>query len=509
MRPVNHAAALALSVFLGAACRTSSPTTKDAGPTPAADLAPGLRPATDLAPGLRPATDLAPGLRPATDLGARIDAFVAGFGAVWGAAHAAHGIIAVARGGDVVFSRAYGMAASLDTRFAIGSVTKPLTAACVLRLADQGKLSLDDRVRKWLPELSMADADRLTLRHLVTHTSGIKSYTDDPVLMRDRTKPRTPNDVVARLRASPLAFPPGAQFAYSNSNYYLLGLVVERATGEPYEAALGHQVLSPAQMTRTTMTGPREDDADGFTVDADERLVPVKAPHPGLTFAASGLRSTARDLLQLDRALAGDLLSDRARNEMETPHKGSYGCGWECWREAGVEITSHEGAIDGFSAFFARAPEPHVAVVVLLATDAFSGDRLTAATIGEPVLAMAIGERAVPPPRETPPVQADPAQARTLTGTYTLERVDAAPDAEPLRARAVPAPPRLVVSLDGERVFLAPEGEPKVRLFASADGALFPKQLGVRITASDDDHVTLDRFGRKMHYVRVARSSGR
>jgi CubicO group peptidase (beta-lactamase class C family) len=436
------------------------------------------------------------------DLGGRVDAFVRGFGATWGEAHAAHGLVAVAKGGEIVFSHAYGMSAGLDTRFAIGSVTKTLTAALFMRLVDEKKMTLDDRAKRWLPELAMPDAERLTLRQLATHTSGLASYTDDADLMHDRTAARTHEEVLARVRAKALLFAPGARFAYSNSNYYLLGLALERAAGEPYEAALGRRLLAPAGMTRTTLTGPREDEADGRTIDADERLVPIAPPHPGLTFAASGLRSTARDLLRFDRALASGLLSDGARLEMETPHKGAYGCGWECWRDAGVEVTSHEGAVDGFSAFFARAADAKVAVVVLLATDAFAGDRLTAATIGEPILAMALRDRAVPPPLETPPVPLDPARARAVAGPWTLDHVEPAKEPEPIRARDVPAPPRLAMTYDGARLMMSPDGEPEVRLFAAEDGSLFPKQLGVRVTSGEDGGLVLDRYGRKMVYRR-------
>src|SRR5262249_50036416 len=126
------------------------------------------------------------------------------------------------------------------------------------------------------------------------------------------------------------------------------------------------------------------------------------------------------------------------------------------------------------------------------------------ATIGEPVLAMALSGRAVPPPRETPPVPIDPARAREVSGAYVLERVEPAKEAEPLRAREGPAPPRLGLAWAGERLALAPERGAAVRLFAAEDGAFFPKQLGVRVSF-DEGRLTLDRFGRKMVYRRADR----
>ncbi len=437
-------------------------------------------------------------------LAEQIDAFVSGFGVAWGDAHAAHGFVAVTRDGAIVFAKAYGTRAGLDTRFAIGSVTKTLTAACILRLVDKGKLSLSEPVTKFLPAYRVSGADKLTLRHLATHTSGIPSYTDEPDLMSARSERRESASILARISARPLAFPPGSHFAYSNSNYYLLGLVIERIAGEPYEAALRHLVLEPARMTRTTLTAPRDDDeAPGRTVDDDDRLVPARSVEPAFTFAASGARSTARDLFAFDRALLGPLLSEASRIEMATPHKGEYGCGWDAWREAGYEIVSHEGGIDGYSSFFGRAPGAGVAVAVLLATDAFSGDRLEAGAIGEPILAMTLTRRAVAPPKETAVSDQNPTGTAAFAGDYLLQRSTPG-KVEPKRAREVPSPPRLSVASASGRLFMSPEKEPRVRLYPASDGSFFPKQIGVKVSFSGSE-LALTRFGREMVYRRIAR----
>jgi CubicO group peptidase (beta-lactamase class C family) len=445
------------------------------------------------------ATDAAP------TLGQRLDTFVSGFGATWGDGHAAHGLVAVARDGGVVFVHAYGMFADLDTRFAIGSITKTITAAAVLRLVDAKKIALADPLAKLVPDLGAPWAGRVTIEQLLSHTSGIPSYTDDEDLMQARGTPRAPLEVARRIANKPLTSAPGARFSYSSSNYYLLGLVLERATGKTYEAALEDLVLAPAGMTSTTMTAPADaTDAAGRTLGDDDRLRPTMRPHWGLTYAASGLRSTARDLFAFDRALAGGaLLSEAAGAQARTPRRGGYACGWECWREAGHALTSHEGAVDGFSAFFGRAEEARVAVVVLLATDAFAGDRVDAGAIGEPVLVMAVSDRVVPPPIETPEAPFDETRARDAAGDWTLARVRSGAT-QPQRASEVPSPPALRVVLENGRLFLAPTAEPRMRLFFAADGGLFPKQAGVRVKVDGND-LELVRFGRVMVYRRATR----
>ncbi len=348
MRALTRAARpLLLAVLVGPACSRSDPS----------------------------ATATATATTTATALEAAVDAAIAG-------QRGLHGIVALGRSGDVVVLRALGdeRSAGPDTRFAIGSVTKPLTAACVLALVDRGALALGASARAYVPELPAG----ISIEHLLAHTSGLASYTDAPDLRRARGARHDAAEILARILAAKPGFAPGSRFSYSNSNYFALGLVVEKVTGRPYQDALRTLVLAPAGMTRTTLSAaPDGDEARGHTPLDGGARAPAPAVDPSFSYAALGLRSTARDLFAFDRALGGDLLATSTRARMAAPGPGGYGLGWDVRREAGHDVLSHEGGIDGFSAYFARLPDLGLAVAVLLSTDAFEAGQPSAPAIGE------------------------------------------------------------------------------------------------------------------------------
>jgi CubicO group peptidase (beta-lactamase class C family) len=309
------------------------------------------------------------------------------------AARGVHGVVAIARGGELAFARGYGEGPhGPDTRFAIASITKPLTAACVLALVDRGVLTLGTPARTYVKELPAG----VTVEHLLAHTSGLASYTDEPDLLAARASAHAPSEILARIARAKTTFAPGTRFSYSNSNYFVLGLVIEKATGRPYEDVLRELVLAPAGMTRTTLIGPRDDDeARGTTPSADGGRALAPPVDPTFSYAAAGLRSTARDLFAFDRALGGTLLTEATRARMLTPGPSGYALGWDVRNEANHAVFSHEGGIDGFSAYFARVPDLRLAVAVLLATDAFMAGQKGAPAIGEALVKrLAAGEAA-------------------------------------------------------------------------------------------------------------------
>jgi CubicO group peptidase (beta-lactamase class C family) len=190
-------------------------------------------------------------------LGQWIDAYVSAFGRSWGPAFAFTGYVGVARDGQWVYNKAFGKAdfargadADADTRFRIGSVTKQFTAVAVMQLVERGALRVEDAISHYVPDLS-DDVGKVTLHQLLNHSSGIASYTDDPGLMAEQADPHTVSQVVSSFAHKPLHFDPGERFEYSNSNYFLLGLAIEKASGLRYEDYLQKNVLGPAQLRRT------------------------------------------------------------------------------------------------------------------------------------------------------------------------------------------------------------------------------------------------------------------
>jgi CubicO group peptidase (beta-lactamase class C family) len=165
--------------------------------------------------------------------------------------------LAVVRRGKVVKAAGYGMAnvelsvaATQHTVYELASMTKPFTALAIMLLLHDGKLSLDDPVVRYVVELPHAWRS-VTIRHLLTHTSGIPNHTDLPVIVNDESRDYTRAEMLAFLAAVPVEFPPGKRWAYNNSGYFLLGLVIEKAAGQSYEQFLSERIFQPLQMTAT------------------------------------------------------------------------------------------------------------------------------------------------------------------------------------------------------------------------------------------------------------------
>lgn len=299
----------------------------------------------------------------------------------------AGGAVAVMRKGKLVFARGYGMA-NLETGtpvtpesvFRIGSLTKQFTATAILLLAEDSKLSVDDPVRKYIPELPAGD--QTTIRQLLTHTSGIADYVGRPGFERETLLPHTTDQLLAYVLAkAPLHnFEPGAKWEYSSSNYALAGAIVERVSRLPLGAFLKARIFDPLRMTSTAL-------------DSSEDVVPhraagydrLKVETPGyinthqismsVPFAAGAMRSTVGDLVRWADALThGRVLKPASNQQMITPVRlndgklSSYGMGIFVSGAPTHPNLSHDGAIDGFTSTLAIYTGPDVEVAALVNT---------------------------------------------------------------------------------------------------------------------------------------------
>jgi CubicO group peptidase (beta-lactamase class C family) len=282
----------------------------------------------------------------------------------------------VAKGGKVLLEKGYGMANlewnvpnTPDTKFRLGSITKQFTATAILQLQEQGKLSVSDPACKYLD--NCPDGWKaITIHHLLTHTSGIPSYTT-PEFMRDPRQvrvPLTPVDILMLSRDKPLEFEPGAQWKYDNSGYIFLGAIVEKASGEKYADYLRKHIFGPLDMqdsgyddTKTVL----KNRASGYQPSKEG---PVNADYldMSLPYAAGSLYSTVRDLYRWDRALYTDKLLTKASEEkMFTAVKNNYGYGWMLAPMVHHKQIGHGGGIFGFVTYIARFPDDDAFVVVL------------------------------------------------------------------------------------------------------------------------------------------------
>lgn len=366
------------------------------------------------------ATPTVPAVELPSDLAARVDGYVAGFGARYGDAFRFHGVVGVLKDGELAFVRGYGSAdprtgapITADTRFKIGSLTQTFTAVAILQLRDRGLLDLDAPVRTYLKDY-VPLGQTITLRHLLSHTSGIPSYTDAHTFALGFDGPVTAADVRARFEGLALEFAPGTDFDLSNSGYYLLGQVVEVVSGKPLADYLATDVLAPAGMKRSGL-GVAVDTV-GLEFDEDEVLVPAAQRHPSAYGGAAALVSTAADLARWDRALRtpGLVLSQRSLDEMTTEVRSEYGLGWFLRREGDQKLAFYPGGVEGYNATIARYLGDGVTVFALANTEAVD-TRTLAYDIGR----IAHGER-VDPPVEHIEVPLAPAQLARYVGTYVL-----------------------------------------------------------------------------------------
>lgn len=256
------------------------------------------------------------------------------------------GSILVARDSQPVVSKGYGMAnVELDvpnmpqTVFRLGSITKQFTAMAIMMLAERGKLNVNDPACKYLTDCPVA-WQPMTVKNLLTHTAGVPNYTSFPDFAKVAVLPTTNAAMIAQLRDKPLEFAPGEKFAYSNSGYYLLGAIIERASGKPYAEFLQENIFTPLGMKQTGYDSPLriiKNRAAGYARRGGEI---VNAAYMDMTipYAAGALDSTTGDLLLWDQALYTEkLVSRKMLDEIFTPFKSNYGYGWSIYpKEIGL-----------------------------------------------------------------------------------------------------------------------------------------------------------------------------
>jgi D-alanyl-D-alanine carboxypeptidase len=318
--------------------------------------------------------------------------------------------VAIARDGKIVFAKSYGKACldperpvTEDTAFAIGSITKQFTCACILLLADDGKLSVRDPVSKYYPNLTRAKD--ITLYDLMTHASGYPDYYPLDFVDRRFQKPIACDKLLDEYAGGKLDFEPGSRWSYSNTGYILLGRVVEKVSGESFGSFLEKRILKPLKMEHTWFEpGPGVKNlAQGYNAFALGPPQPAQAESAGWIFTAGALYASASDLARWDIALAdGQILKPESFRLMITPRElttgkvSGYGCGHTIQIRNGDTVLRHSGAVSGFLAANAIIPRTRSAVVVLT-----NAEQQSPAPVSDLLLTLLIDDQAT---REAPSV---------------------------------------------------------------------------------------------------------
>ena len=332
--------------------------------------------------------------------------------------------LAIVKNGALVYTQAYGDArldpptpARPDMRYSIGSISKQFTAVAILMLQDEGKLSIDDKISKWLPDLTRASD--ITIRQVLSHTSGYQDFWPEDYVMTTMMQPAKPQHILDTWAKKPLDFEPGTQWQYSNTNYVIAGRIVEIVTKEDLFSFLQKRIFTPLYMQSVMNQDFRllaDTDAEGYYRHALGPLRPAPKEGFGWMFAAGELAMTAHDLARWDMALMDSdsrFLSPKGWHDLEEEvklkdGKGTmYGLGVQVAHFSGQRVVFHSGEVSGFVAMNVVFPDLRGAICVLTNLDASDGASTAARNVARIVFPMM---RAAAKP-EAAPVATAPAAA--------------------------------------------------------------------------------------------------
>lgn len=372
------------------------------------------------------------------------------------------GAVLIMKSGKPLASKGYGLADAdkkapikADTKFRIGSVTKQFTAAMILMLQEEGKLSVQDPACKYVDPCPEA-WNPVTLHHLLSMTSGITSVTSLPNWRSElRFKDLTPAEVVARVAALPLKATPGEVYEYSNTNYIVLGSIIEKLSGKTYEQVLNERVIKPLGLKNTGIDDGKKqlaNSAAGYTMRnnsaAKADAVSIVTP-----FSAGAMYSTTEDLYSWQTALLGGRVFKKKEtlDAMLTPNKGNYAYGLIVVTDRkGRKRVTHGGGIEGFIADSVYFPEEQLFIAAMTNNDRDSMGELMGA-----LNAIATGEPYTLPKKRVA-IKVDPAILDTYVGEYQLGPVMT-----------------LKIERGPEGLTLEPTGQPKTQLYAETETDFF------------------------------------
>ena len=397
------------------------------------------------------------------------------------AGNAFMGTVLVAEGDHILLDQGYGMADlewnipnAPDVKFRLGSLTKQFTATLILLLQQDGKLHIEDPVAKYLPDAPKG-WEKITLANLLGHTSGIPNFTSDKDFATWGMSKHTTAEEITFFRDKPLEFEPGSKFTYSNSNYEVLGAVIEKVSGEKYGDLLRKRIFDPLGMQDTGLDTdelilPKR--AQGYSPGKDG-LVHARSESMTVPWAAGSIYSTTGDLLRWERALfGGKVLNDASLAAMTTAGKGDYGLGVGVVQQNGVKVIQHGGGIEGFNTQLAYVPERKLTVVVLSNVNGGApgsmGAQLLDVAMGKPVILA----------NERKPVPITKEELQKFTGVYDLSpafalTIAVSGDSLTVQGTNQPALPAMYQGAEGGHPrFFVPQVNAEIELLPDATGAI-------------------------------------
>lgn len=377
------------------------------------------------------------------------------------------GSILIAQKGKILLSKGYGMANyELDvpntpqTKFLLGSITKQFTSMAIIQLQEKSLLSVDDPLKKYIPDYP--DGEKITIHHLLTHTSGIPNFTSFPEYMKTMMLSSPVEKTIERFKNKKLEFTPGEKHKYSNSGYILLSYIIEKTSQKSYETYLEENIFHPLNMANTGYGHNQsiiKNRAAGYSL-GDNDIVNASYIDMSIPHGAGALYSTVEDLYLWDRALYTEkLVSKSSLDKLFTPYKSNYGYGWGISRLFKRKRISHGGGINGFRTDISRYPDDDVCIIVLSNFEYSSTGK-----ISQDLAAIVFGEK-YELPKERKVVKIDPKIYDAYVGQYELE-------------------PDFIISItkENDRLFAQATGQPKAEIYPESETKFFLKVVDVQIT---------------------------
>ena len=392
-----------------------------------------------------------------------------------------NGSALVAKNGTILLNKGYGYRNAADkvlndeqTIFQLGSITKQFTSAVILKLQEEKKLNVTDKLSKYFPGYPKGDS--ITIQQLLTHTSGIYNYTNDQDFMAHQvTIPANREKMMALFKDKPLDFSPGTSWSYSNSGYSLLGYIIEAVTKKPYEQVVRSYIFTPIEMTHSgfDFTDLKNNNkAIGYFKLNDKEAVAAPIVDSSVSFSAGAIYSTTGDLYLWHKALEHNIILSKMQQEKAyTPVKNNYGYGWGIDSIDGKRRVGHGGGIHGFTTNIARIPEDDVCIILL--SNASDG---TLGEITKSIFAV-LYNTAYELPKERTVIKVAVEKLKQYEGEYEIK-----PDLH------------VTMSVKDGELMASPTGQPSEIIYAEKDDFFFIKSQDIQIEFTRNDKKEVDGF---------------
>lgn len=381
------------------------------------------------------------------------------------------GTILLAKGDSVVFFESFGPAVSQgermnqnDSQYLIGSITKTFTATAIMQLFEENKLSLSDPLSKYVS--LFPNAENITIRHLLTHRSGIKSYTDLPDMAEWKYDDLTPAELIEKVMDTRSAFEPGSMYAYSNTNYVLLGMIIEQVSGQDFDKYIKKNILEKASMSDTGMDYDQASNLSQGLTPVDGTWIPENRVNPSIPFSAGGLYSSPEDMLAFSNAFFdGDFFEDQTTlDAMLNFEEGFYGLGVYADQTDDQIYFGHNGGIDGYSSAWKYYKDLDLHMIILSNSFFSENEQVVDAAIH------AFLNKPIEFPKKREPVQLEVEKLKKLEGTYEIQRGF-----------------NLNVFVEGESLMARATGQNAFELFADNDSSFFAMVSGIEVDFDLDE----------------------